>query len=62
MQARAGDRLHMHSRTVGQPDRSAEIIEVLGAEGAPPYRVRFDDSHETVIFPGPDCTVQQAAV
>ncbi len=61
MQAKVGDRLHMHSRTVDQPDRSAEINEVLGAEGDPPYRVRFDDSHEAVVFPGPDCTVHQAA-
>jgi hypothetical protein len=51
----------MHSRTIDQPDRSGEIIEVRGAEGAPPYLVRFDDSHERLVFPGPDCTVQPAA-
>jgi hypothetical protein len=61
MQARAGDRLHMHSRTVDQPDRSGEIIEVRGAKGGPPYLVRFDDSHERLVFPGPDCTVHQVA-
>ena len=61
MQARVGDRLHMHSRTVDQPDRSGEVIEVRGAEGGPPYLVRFDDSQERLVFPGPDCTVQQAA-
>jgi hypothetical protein len=55
-----GDRLRMHSRTIDQPDRSGEIIEVRGAEGAPPYVVRFDDSHERLVFPGPDCTVQPA--
>ncbi len=60
MQATVGDRLHVHSRTVDQRDRSGEIVEVRGAEGAPPYVVRFDDGHERLIFPGPDCTVQPA--
>ncbi|MGH3980304.1 MAG: DUF1918 domain-containing protein [Pseudonocardiaceae bacterium] len=58
MRATIGDRLHVHSRTVDQPDRSGEVVEVRGAEGGPPYLVRFDDGHERLIFPGPDCTVQ----
>jgi hypothetical protein len=61
MRATVGDRLHMHSRTIDQPDRSGEIVEVRGAEGGPPYLVRFDGSHERLVFPGPDCTVQPAA-
>ncbi|MDQ3988089.1 MAG: DUF1918 domain-containing protein [Actinomycetota bacterium] len=60
MQATVGDRLHVRGRTVDQPDRLGEIIEVRGAEGAPPYVVRFDDGRERLIFPGPDCTVQPA--
>ena len=35
-----------------------EVIEVQGADGAPPYRVRYPDGHETVVFPGPDSTVE----
>lgn len=35
MEAHTGDRLLMHGRTVGQHDRVAEIIEVLG-DGALP--------------------------
>ncbi|CAO0837748.1 hypothetical protein SMICM17S_13154 [Streptomyces microflavus] len=35
MEAHAGDRLLMHGRTVGQHDRVAEIIEVLGGRGRP---------------------------
>ena len=35
MEAHPGDRLLLHGRTVGQHDRVAEIIEVLGA-GLPP--------------------------
>lgn len=56
MQATAGDRLLIHGRAVGQHDRAAQVLEVLGTEGAPPYRVRFeDDGHEAVVAPGPDC-------
>lgn len=58
MEAHAGDRLLMHGRTVGQHDRVAEIIEVLGDGGAPPYRLRFPDGHEHLMSPGPDSVVQ----
>jgi hypothetical protein len=57
MRAKVGDRLHVQSRTVGVPERLAEIIEVRHADGTPPYRVRFGDGHEALMFPGPDCLV-----
>ncbi len=58
MNANVGDRLQVHGRTVGQHDRVAEIVEVLGVHGEPPYRVRFEDGHETVMSPGPDAVVR----
>ncbi|MDT0379165.1 DUF1918 domain-containing protein [Streptomyces sp. DSM 42041] len=58
MQAETGDRLLVHGRTVGQHDRVAEIVEVMGANGEPPYRVRFEDGHEAVMSPGPDSVVR----
>jgi Domain of unknown function (DUF1918) len=58
MQAIVGDRLHVHSNTVGDPDRIAEIVEVRGFEGAPPYLVRFPDGHETLVYPGSDCVIE----
>ncbi|MCI3929465.1 MULTISPECIES: DUF1918 domain-containing protein [unclassified Streptomyces] len=61
MQASVGDRLLIHGRIVGQHDRNAEVIEVLGADGGPPYRVRFEDGHETVMSPGPDTVVRPFA-
>jgi hypothetical protein len=60
MQATAGDRLLIHSHSVGIAEREVEIIEVRGANGAPPYVVRFPDGHETLVFPGPDCVVERA--
>ncbi|OGM45055.1 hypothetical protein ABOM_005768, partial [Aspergillus bombycis] len=54
---------------VGQAEQSAEIIEVRGPGGAPPYvvsaqyivfniSVRFADGHTTLVFPGPDAIIQ----
>jgi len=61
MQAIVGDVLFVHGRIVGQHDRRAEIIEVRGADGAPPYVVRYEDGHEAVVFPGPDARVEHVA-
>ncbi len=58
MRATVGDRLHIHSRLVGQRDRFGEVVEVRGAEGQPPYLVRFSDGHESLVYPGPDCVVE----
>lgn len=58
MRAKVGDRLHVHGRTVGNADRIGEIVEIRGVDGAPPFLVRFDDDHETLVFPGPDATVE----
>ncbi|MFF0448653.1 DUF1918 domain-containing protein [Streptomyces sp. NPDC004609] len=58
MHANVGDKLLVHGRTVGQHDRTAEVVEVLGQKGDPPYRVRFDDGHEALVSPGPDTVVR----
>lgn len=60
MQAQVGDRLHVHGRQVGNPDKFGEIIEVRGEDGGPPYLVRFQDGHETLVFPGPDAVIESA--
>ncbi len=61
MQATVGDRLHFRGKVVGVPDHSAVVIETRGEAGTPPYVVRYDDGHETVVFPGPDCWVEHAS-
>ncbi|MGP3969194.1 DUF1918 domain-containing protein [Streptomyces sp. 6N223] len=58
MRAKKGDRLLTHGRVVGQHDREGEIVEVMGPRGEPPFRVRFENGHETVITPGPDSVVE----
>jgi hypothetical protein len=59
-QANVGDHLRVHSNTVGSPDRIAEIVEVRGEHGTPPYLVRFPDGHQTLVFPGPDSVVERS--
>lgn len=59
MQASVGDRLHVHGRTVGEPEHVGEILEVRGQSGEPPYLVRYPDGHESLVFPGPDAVVEQ---
>ena len=59
MHAHAGERLVVHARHQGEPDRDAEILEVHGANGAPPWLVRWDDDgHEGLFFPGSDATIE----
>ena len=57
MQAAAGDHLVVESNKVDAPRREGEILEVKGADGAPPYVVRWSDGHEGLTFPGADAHV-----
>ncbi|HLU32839.1 MAG TPA: DUF1918 domain-containing protein [Natronosporangium sp.] len=57
MRATVGDRLHVYGSKVGEADKVAEIIEVRGKQGGPPYLVRFPDGRESLIYPGPDSVV-----
>ena len=59
MQAAIGDRFCVRGNIVGQPERTGEIIEVRGAGGEPPYLVRFDDGHTSLVFPGPDAIIER---
>lgn len=54
-----GDRLVIHGHHVGEPERDAEILEVLGDDGAPPYLVRWsDDGHVSRFYPSSDSYVR----
>jgi hypothetical protein len=58
MRADIGDELVIKGHHVGDSDRKAVIMEVHGEEGAPPYRVRWSDGHESVFFPSSDTVVE----
>lgn len=59
MRATVGDRIVIQGHRIGEPNRDCEVLEVRGADGAPPYLVRWGDSgHEALFFPGSDAFVQ----
>lgn len=60
MHASQGDRIIIRGKTVETPDRHGEVTEIRGADGGPPYLVRFDDGHETIVFPGSDFVVDNS--
>lgn len=60
MKAAVGDWLLVRSHATGRYARRAEVLAV-GADGAPPYTVRWTDTdHETLLFPGPDAEILTA--
>jgi len=48
---KVGDRMILESERTGQSAREGEILEVLGTGEGVHYRVRWDDGHESVLFP-----------
>ncbi len=57
LRASPGDELVVKGHHLGEPDREGEILEVLGRDGAAPFVVRWDDGHESTLFPGSDAHV-----
>lgn len=59
MKVSVGDRLVVRGHRVGEPERDAQVLEVRGEDGGPPYLVRWsEDGHESLMFPGSDAYVQ----
>src|SRR6516165_8882265 len=62
MKADVGDWLVLKGTTTELSDQRGVITEVRGADGAPPYVVRWLASgHEATVFPGSDALVVTAA-
>ena len=51
MRAAVGDRLHFRSKVVGRQEHTAVVVEARGKDGGPPYLVRHDDGHESLVYP-----------
>jgi hypothetical protein len=59
MRATVGDRVTVYGRHVEDRVRDGEVIEVRGAEGQPPYLIRWsEDGHQGLFFPGSDAQVK----
>ncbi len=52
MEARVGDEIVVDGLHSGDPVREGEVLEVLHAGDVLHYRVRWDDGHETLFYPG----------
>jgi hypothetical protein len=48
--AQPGERIEV-AGLPGNARRSGEVLEVLGEPGHERYRVRWDDRHESVLYP-----------
>ena len=58
--AEVGDLIVIAGHRVGESERIAEILEVLGERPNERYRVRWDDGRESVYFLGSDATIKHA--
>jgi hypothetical protein len=48
--ARVGDWIEAR-RIYGQPPRCGQILELLGRDHHEHYRVRWDEKHESILYP-----------
>jgi hypothetical protein len=61
MDAHIGDRILVESRKVGGGRKSGEVVEVIHGAGGQHYRVRWDDNHESIVYPSSDASVVGAS-
>jgi hypothetical protein len=54
--ARVGDWLECRG-IHGEPARHGQILEILGGPGHERYRVRWDERHESIVFPADGVSV-----
>lgn len=50
--AQVGDAIVVDNMELGHPRRQGEVLEVIGEGDRQHYRVRWDDGHESLFFPG----------
>ena len=52
MDAKPGDEIVVDAVHTGEPGREGEILEIETRDDVVRYRVRWDDGHESIFFPG----------
>jgi hypothetical protein len=57
MHAKAGDHIIVETTKLDQARRHGDVLEVLGEGDSEHYRMRWQDGHESIYFPGPDAQV-----
>lgn len=61
MRAQVGDRIILAAEHIDEATRDGEILEVRGADGGPPYVVRWANGHTGLIYPGPGAILRIGA-
>ena len=62
LRAAPGDRLVIRGHRVGEPEHDAEVLEVLGDDGGPPFLVRWEDSGRVSrLYPSSDAYIEHFA-
>jgi hypothetical protein len=57
-----GNWLLVHGRTLAEPVRAGQVVEVPHPDGSPPYLVHWlDDDRLSLVFPGSDAVVLSTA-
>lgn len=51
MDVKKGDRIAVESEHVGENRREGSVLEVIGSADAVHYRVKWNDGHESLVFP-----------
>jgi hypothetical protein len=51
MELKAGDRVMVESESTERPPRTGVIEEVVRGAPSPPYRISWDDGHESIYTP-----------
>lgn len=54
VKAQVGDEIVVDGPHLGDLPKQGEVLDVLQTGGVEHYRVRWDDGHEAVFFPGSD--------
>jgi len=60
VRAKPGDRIVIAPTNLNGVVRDGEVLEAKGPNGSPPYRVRWSDGHEAIIYPGVGATIHEA--
>lgn len=61
MRAKVGDEILVDGPHLGDPRRGGEVLEVREQGDVVHYRVRWEDGHESIFFPGSDAHVIRPA-
>ena len=46
----------------GRPSRRGTVVELLGSAGHQHYRVRWDDQHESIVYPSDGVIITEPAI